>query len=157
MTTEEPDFLESLKSSIESLNSEREFDLGEDTNIVHFRIGKLKAIPCYKLWETVRVAAGELLRNGAELPAGRQITSTILSMPEPVIEKLRTTMFQRVWFRRPDISQSEMVLAGMEDTAFEHLEAAHIYAVLGRCIAVNFLPTLSAALSQLGAVGQLTE
>lgn len=150
-TAEPVNLLGQLRASIEGLDSEREFELGEKPNVVHFRITKLKALPCFRLWETVRVAVGEMLQGGGvALPAGRQIISAILALPEPTVDHLRTELFKQVSFRTADVSGGYITLGGNEDMAFEHLEAAHIYAVLGRAISVNFLPTLSAALSRAG-------
>lgn len=142
--------LESLRSTLDEWEAERQFTLGEPPRAVQFRVAKLNAMPCFRLWESVRVAAFDSLRKGNDLALGTNVITAILSLPEEVVERLRAEMFRRVWFRTPEVS-GELLLAGAEDTAFELIGASAVYQVLGRCIAINFFDTLSAALSRSGA------
>lgn len=133
------DFTDILKDKI-SENNIPEFTLaGKDgSKQTHFKVKKLLPMEGFDLLEDLRI--GFVSGNPASL------AEAFVGYPKESLKKIRHTVFQHVEFKNDRVSQWTK-LANQEPTAFIGLLPVHIYAVLGRALAVNFFESLEEILS----------
>lgn len=119
--------------------TEREFTLGD----VSFTVRKLLAMEGYRILEYIRPALERLGRT--EMSESTSIVQFYVALaavlPPETVERTRRDLFALVMFTTPE-SPTPAVLAGQEEQAFKDLTPVHVYEVLARAFAVNFLESL---------------
>ena len=119
-----------------------------------FTIHKLLPMEGYRVWEPLRVELFDRASRAAislDTSSVAAIVGIILSVSEPVLERVRVKMFEQVFFRN-QTAQTEMTLTGNEAMAFQNLEVIHVYEIIVKCLAVNFTPSLLELLSLMDRV-----
>ena len=125
-----------------------------------FQIRKLLPMEQFRVLEEIRVALGMSMRpedlaaiGGVDTFGG--IVSIVLKLAPAAVESVRQQLFEQVLFRN-DSAQTWLELSRREPTAFEHLEAIHIYELLIRAVAVNFFGSWSVIRSRIPATSPTT-
>ena len=129
----------------------REIVLGDTT----FKFGKMLAEEAFELLEELRPGLApaltdldipdelfdgdeEAIKKRAMVVITRLVASVISSVPPNIIRSARNALFRHVRYTSKS-QPTPTVLATDVNNAFDGLEAVHIYLVLGRAFAVNFL------------------
>ena len=132
------DFSSVLKEKIAE-NNVPEFTLtGKEGKQTAFKIRKLLPMEGFELLEELRV--GFIAGDPSSMAAA------LIGYPKDHLKKIRNIIFHFVDFKNDRVSQWTK-LTGQEGTAFMGLLPVHIYAVLGRALAVNFFESLDEILS----------
>ena len=127
--------------------AEPEFSLGQ----MNFIVTKLGSFAGWRITEELRAQFVQLAQT---LPPGIGLgfEQALFSLPTTYVDRLRDQMFGTTQFSETGNPPWEK-LAGAEDKAFKYLEPFHIYEVLMRAFAVNFLASLDASESLMERLG----
>ncbi len=116
----------------------------------HFEIRKLLVMDSFAVLEELREGLGEQLGEvDSDDPLQVTMVKTILSAPRELVISIRDQLFANVLFRNESY-RTPMILAGMEEAAFDGLTPIDVYEMLVRCLAVNFFDTFREIASKLG-------
>ena len=144
---------------------DREIILGETT----FKFGKMLAEESFALLEELRPGLApalteidipdnlfdgdkEAIKKRAMTIITKLLTSVISTVPPDVVRSARDSLFMHVQYKSKSVPTLTTVATDING-AFKGLEAVHIYLVLGRAFAVNFLGSWAALQSLIPGLG----
>lgn len=123
---------------------EREAKLGN----TRFYFDKMGAVEGFRVFEMIRAEMANTKIEGTGVQDG-DFMRIVAALDPDFVERLRERLFNHVRFTTPN--NSPIKLAGAEDMAFDGLEPVHIYEVLARALAVNFIASFRELSSRTGA------
>ena len=145
----------------------REIVLGETT----FKFGKMLAEESFELLEELRPGLAPALteldipdnlfdgdedavKKRAMTVIAKLAASVISSVPPDIVRSARNELFKHVQYKSKSVPTLTTVATDING-AFNGLEAVHIYLVLGRAFAVNFLGSWDVLQSLIPGLGSL--
>lgn len=123
-----------------------------------FRISKMGALAAFELGEKIRFALSKVDIDPKNVSQGAQTAETlmmvfvqgVLSLDPETVKEIREALFETIDFSGDDVKKGWLNVGSNPDMAFNGLEAAHIYELILRALAVNFFGSFSGLISALG-------